>query len=105
MEDERFAKFATDPKFRTAPKRQKKLKIDPRFQHVFTDERFNNKKIGVDKRGRPKSFASKESYEQYYRVDSSGDSSSDEENTEAPFSAKTLKKKVEKQTEKKEKPR
>ena len=101
MEDERFAKFATDPKFRTAPKRQKKLKIDPRFQHVFTDERFNNKKIGVDKRGRPKSFASKESYEQYYRVDSSGDSSSDEENTEAPFSAKTLKKKVEKQTEKK----
>ena len=101
MEDERFARFSTDPKFRNAPKRQKKLKIDPRFQHVFTDERFNNKKIGVDKRGRPKSFASKESYEQYYRVQSSGDSSSEEESTEALISAKNLKKKIEKQTEKK----
>ena len=101
MADQRFARFSTDPKFRTAPKRQKKLKIDPRFQHVFTDERFNNKKIGVDKRGRPKSYASKESYEQYYRVESSGDSSSDEEGTETQISAKSLKKKIEKQKENK----
>ena len=101
MEDQRFARFSTDPKFRTAPKRQKKLKIDPRFQHVFTDERFNNKKIGVDKRGRPKSYASKESYEQYYRVESSGDSSSDEESAGIQINAKALKKKIEMQAENK----
>ena len=101
MADQRFARFSTDPKFRTAPKRQKKLKIDPRFQHVFTDERFNNKKIGVDKRGRPKSYASKESYEQYYRVESSGDSSSDDESSGTQISAKSLKKKIEKQMENK----
>ena len=81
MDDARFAKFATDPKFRTAPKREKKLKIDPRFQHVFTDKRFDNKKLGVDKRGRPKSYGSKESYEQYYRVESSEDDSGSEEDT------------------------
>ena len=101
MADQRFARFSTDPKFRTAPKRQKKVKIDPRFQHVFTDERFNNKKIGVDKRGRPKSYASKESYEQYYRVESSGDSSSEEESSGTQISAKSLKQKIERQKENK----
>ena len=103
MDDERFARFATDPKFRTVPKREKKLKIDPRFQHVFTDKRFDNKKIGIDKRGRPKSYASKESYEQFYRIESSdGESDSAEENEKQVISAKHLKRKVDESVEKKQ---
>ena len=97
MDDERFAKFSTDPKFRTVPKKQKKLKIDPRFEHMFTDKRFDNKKIGIDKRGRPKSYSSKESYEQFYRVRSSDeDSDSEDEKNATQFSAKNLKMKVDK---------
>jgi hypothetical protein len=103
MDDERFAKFTTDPKFRTAPKREKKLKIDPRFQHVFTDKRFDNKKLGVDKRGRPKSYGSKESYEQYYRVKSSDDDSSSEEDASSmQITAKSLKRKVEEKNKRRE---
>ena len=98
MEDERFAKFATDPKFRTAPKKQKKLKIDSRFQRMFNDARFNNKQIGIDKRGRPKSYVSKESYEQFYRLQSSDESDSNNEERESKtvISAKSLKAKLDK---------
>ena len=102
MEDSRLAKFATDPKFRTVPKKQKKLKIDPRFQHVFKDKRFDNRNIGKDKRGRPiPSHASKESYEQFYRLDSSGEDSETEERSET-LSVKSLKSKVEKMAQAKE---
>ena len=97
MEDERFSRFTTDPKFRSVSKREKKLKIDPRFKHVFTDKRFDNKKVGVDKRGRPKSFASKESYEKFYRLGSSDEDSDGGEGKEGqPISAKNLKKIVDK---------
>ena len=65
--DDRFAKFATDPKFRSVSRKDKKVKIDKRFQSMFTDKRFSNK-VGVDKRGRPEDFSSKETYQKFYRL-------------------------------------
>ena len=65
--DDRFAKFATDPKFRSVSRKDKKVKIDKRFQSMFTDKRFSNK-VGVDKRGRTEDFSSKETYQKFYRL-------------------------------------
>jgi len=82
-EDSRFRKFATDPKFRSVSRKDKKVKIDKRFQSMFTDKRFSNK-VGVDKRGRPENYSSKETYQKFYRVsdkkkrDGQGDNSSDD---------------------------
>ena len=66
-EDSRFRKFATDPKFRSVSRKDKKVKIDKRFQSMFTDKRFSNK-VGVDKRGKPENFSTKETYQKFYRV-------------------------------------
>ena len=35
MDDSRFKRFATDPKFRLVPKKERKVKIDPRFDDVL----------------------------------------------------------------------
>jgi len=71
MDDERFKKFATDPKFRSVPKKEKKVKIDARFQSMFTDKKFSNK-VKVDKRGKPETFTTKETYQKYYRQEKKG---------------------------------
>ena len=43
MEDSRFSKFNTDPKFRNVPKKQRKVQIDERFQSMFKDKKFVSK--------------------------------------------------------------
>ncbi len=65
MDDPRFAKFSSDPKFRPVPRRERKIKIDPRFKSMFNDKSFVDK-VSVDKRGRPKNFATKENFEKFY---------------------------------------
>jgi hypothetical protein len=76
MADSRFSRFATDPKFRTVPRKEKKVSIDGRFKSMFKDDRFVSK-TGVDKRGRPAGFSSKENFRRYYNlgVDSDEDTS------------------------------
>ena len=92
--DSRFSKLAKDKKFLSVAKKHKKVKIDKRFESLFTNERFVSK-CTVDKRGRPKSLSSKESYEKFYDLEDSDSSeesdaekdiekSSDEEESSKP---------------------
>ena len=76
LKDERFARIATDRKFRGGGKKQRKVKIDKRFESMFADERFVSK-CTVDKRGRPQNLGSKENYRKYY--DLKDDEEEDEE--------------------------
>jgi len=78
LNDKRFAKLATEKKFRSVGKKHKKVKIDKRFQSLFTNDKFSSK-CSVDKRGRPKSLSARESFEKFYRLD---ESDSDSENSE-----------------------
>ena len=83
LQDDRFSKIATDQRFRGGSKKQKKVKIDKRFQSMFADERFVSK-CSVDKRGRPQNFSSKENYRKYYEMDDESDSQDDKEPAESP---------------------
>ena len=76
LNDKRFAKLATDKKFRSVGKKHKKVEIDKRFSSLFTNKNFVSK-CTVDKRGRPKNLSAKESYEKFYQLED--DSSSDED--------------------------
>ncbi|XP_054264673.1 ESF1 homolog [Macrosteles quadrilineatus] len=77
IKDERFSHISSDPRFRATPKSIRKVKIDKRFQSLFTDKRFQVK-YSVDKRGRPVNQSSQENYRKYYDV-MSDDESTDEE--------------------------
>ena len=79
LNDKRFAKLATDKKFRSVGKKHKKVEIDKRFGALFTDKNFVSK-CTVDKRGRPKNLSAKESYEKFYQLED--DSSSENEDDE-----------------------
>ena len=86
-DDERFSRFSTDPKFKTVPRKKKKVKIDSRFGALFTDKTGNFAAPGstVDKRGRPvkKGKSQRDNYEKYYRIkDSSSDDSSSDDDDE-----------------------
>lgn len=52
-----------------------------RFKSMFTDKRFVTK-VSVDKRGRPKNFATKENFEKFYDLETSSDDDDDEEQVE-----------------------
>ncbi|KAL1509267.1 hypothetical protein ABEB36_004030 [Hypothenemus hampei] len=69
MEDKRFEHIKSDPKFRRAPKSQSKVKIDKRFQSMFTDKKFQVK-YTCDKRGRPVRHHSTNDLKRYYDVSS-----------------------------------
>lgn len=78
--DERFSHISSDPRFRVTPKSVRKVKIDKRFQSLFTDKRFQLK-YSVDKRGRPIEQSSNENFRKYYEIsteESSDESGSDE---------------------------
>ncbi|XP_054166514.1 uncharacterized protein LOC128963986 [Oppia nitens] len=64
--DERFAHVLTDPRFRTLRKSDKKVKIDKRFQKLFTEKRFQLKHA-VNKRG--KRVKNADSYKKMYDLD------------------------------------
>ena len=83
LNDKRFAKIATDKKFRGVSKKHKKLEIDKRFGSLFTDKKFVSK-CSVDKRGRPQQLSAKESYEKFYQLEDSSSSEDDDEEETQP---------------------
>lgn len=78
IKDDRFSHISSDPRFRATPKSVRKVKIDKRFQSLFTDKRFQLK-YSVDKRGRPTNQSSNENFRKYYDI--SSEDSSDESNS------------------------
>lgn len=71
--DERFLRVQKDPRFWEMPERERKVKIDKRFQSMFHDERFKVK-YTVDKRGRPINHTSAEDLKRFYKLsDSEGE--------------------------------
>ncbi|XP_054634336.1 ESF1 homolog [Dunckerocampus dactyliophorus] len=75
--DERFTRVKRDPRFWEMPERERKVKIDKRFQSMFHDERFKVK-YTVDKRGRPINHTSTEDLKRYYQLSDSDDQDEDE---------------------------
>uniref|UniRef100_A0A1Q3F0I4 Uncharacterized protein n=1 Tax=Culex tarsalis TaxID=7177 RepID=A0A1Q3F0I4_CULTA len=68
--DQRFAHLVNDPRFKGIPRTEKKVKIDKRFQSMFSDERFNVKHV-VDKYGRKvQQKAESEELRKYYELGS-----------------------------------
>lgn len=66
-EDPRFAHVAIDPRFKRMPRKEKKVKIDERFQKMFTDKNFTVNYF-VDKRGSKVKNTSKEDLEKFYSL-------------------------------------
>ncbi|XP_008276563.1 ESF1 homolog isoform X2 [Stegastes partitus] len=83
--DDRFLRVQKDPRFWEMPERERKVKIDKRFQSMFHDERFKVK-YTVDKRGRPINHTSTEDLKRFYKL-------SDSEDEEAAEGKKKTKKK------------
>jgi len=90
IKDDRFSHISSDPQFRKTPKSVRKVKIDKRFQSLFTDKRFHVK-YTVDKRGRPVSQSSQENFKKYYELSSSDDDTSDENEGEEGENVKSSK--------------
>jgi len=85
LKDERFAHIGTDVRFRSVPKAERKVKIDKRFQSMFTEKNFKVK-YSVDKRGRKQNFTTNENLKKYYDLSSS--SSEDEAQSEKSVKSK-----------------
>ncbi|KAL3995748.1 ATP-binding cassette, subfamily B (MDR/TAP), member 8 [Sarotherodon galilaeus] len=90
--DERFLRVQKDPRFWEMPERERKVKIDKRFQSMFHDERFKVK-YTVDKRGRPINHTSAEDLKRFYKL---SDSEEEEEAGEGKKAAEVKKKKKKK---------
>lgn len=54
IDDPRFSRVHSDPRFQKVPKRTSKVAIDSRFNEMFTDKRFASSSAKVDKRGKAK---------------------------------------------------
>ncbi|XP_006865682.1 PREDICTED: ESF1 homolog [Chrysochloris asiatica] len=92
MSDQRFRRVAKDPRFWEMPEKDKKIKIDKRFQAMFHDKKFKLN-YAVDKRGRPINHSTTEDLKRYYDLSDSDSDLSDED-------SKTLKqKKTKKKTQ------
>lgn len=89
--DERFLRVRKDPRFWEMPERERKIKIDKRFQSMFHDKRFKEK-YTVDKRGRPINQTSTEDLKRFYKVSDSEDED-DEEDVKSKKVAEGKKKK------------
>lgn len=84
------------------PEKEKKIKIDKRFQAMFHDKKFNLK-YTVDKRGRPMSHNTTEDLKRYYDLsDSDEDVLADEETALDTKKKKTAKKKQKEEPKSKE---
>ncbi|KAM7008909.1 ESF1 homolog [Tautogolabrus adspersus] len=90
--DERFLRVQKDPRFWEMPERERKIKIDKRFQSMFHDKRFKVK-YTVDKRGRPINHTSTEDLKRFYKVSDSEDDDSEEEGVKSKKPAEGKKKK------------
>ena len=69
LDDPRFAQMVNDPRFRTMRSQEKKVKIDDRFQGMFSERRFTGGHR-VDKRGLPIRKPQGEHLEDHYELDS-----------------------------------
>ncbi|XP_067297028.1 ESF1 homolog [Pseudorasbora parva] len=76
--DDRFSKVKKDPRFWEMPNRERKVKIDKRFQSMFHDQRFKLK-YTVDKRGRPVNHTSAEDLKRFYKLSDSEQSDEEQE--------------------------
>ncbi|XP_040207214.1 ESF1 homolog [Rana temporaria] len=85
--DQRFSRVTKDPRFWEMPEKEKKIKIDKRFQSMFHDKRFSVN-YTVDKRGRPINHNTKDDLRRFY------DLSSDEELSEEEAETKKGKQKA-----------
>lgn len=77
--DSRFAHIVSDPKFRLMPTSKRKVKIDSRFESMFSNKHFSHK-TSLDKRGRPVLNLSKRDkhvMQRFYQL-------SDEDDDDAP---------------------
>lgn len=83
--DKRFAHLINNPRFKTIPKRETKVKIDDRFKSMFKDPKFSIK-YNVDKYGRKINKKSTDNLQDYYDIEKSG-SSEDDDNEEQPKSS------------------
>ncbi|XP_068088564.1 ESF1 homolog isoform X2 [Hyperolius riggenbachi] len=77
--DQRFSRVTRDPRFWEMPEREKKIKIDKRFQGMFKDKKFSLN-YTVDKRGRPIHHNTTEDLRRFYDLSDSSDEASAEEN-------------------------
>ena len=68
LDDPRFAQMVNDPRFRTMRNQEKKVKIDDRFQGMFSERRFTGGHR-VDKRGLAIQKARGEDLENHYELD------------------------------------
>lgn len=89
--DERFLRVQKDPRFWEMPEKERKIKIDKRFQSMFHDKRFKVK-YTVDKRGRPINHTSTEDLKRFYKLSDSEDED-DEEDVKSKKMAEGKKKK------------
>uniref|UniRef100_A0A3Q3IXL4 Uncharacterized protein n=1 Tax=Monopterus albus TaxID=43700 RepID=A0A3Q3IXL4_MONAL len=76
--DERFLRVQKDPRFWEMPERERKIKIDKRFQSMFHDKRFKVK-YTVDKRGRPINCTSTEDLKRFYKLSDSEEEADEED--------------------------
>lgn len=72
FKDDRFKHIANDPKFRNVPRKDRKIKIDKRFEAMFTDDKFKLK-YSVDQRGRPIKHSQIEDLKKYYELSEASD--------------------------------
>lgn len=86
--DHRFARVAQDPRFKKISRKEKKLKIDGRFQKMFTDKNFTTKYF-VDKRGSKVKKTSTEDLHKFYEM--SDESEKEEEENELKLQEKIQK--------------
>lgn len=77
--DKRFAHVAKDPRFRSMPRKDRKVKIDKRFQGMFTDDRFKLK-YTVDRKGRKTNKTTDEDLKRFYEL---SDESDDDDNSKS----------------------
>ncbi|XP_026845839.1 pre-rRNA-processing protein esf1 [Drosophila persimilis] len=96
--DARFQHLLSDPRFKGVPKVQRKVKIDKRFQGMFTDEKFKVK-YTVDKYGRPVNTSNAEDLRKFYELD---ENDSDDGEKEAEAEAEVVAKKEIEEEEQKE---
>ncbi|XP_061390115.1 ESF1 homolog [Musca vetustissima] len=77
-QDERFQHLVSDPRFKNLPKVQRKVKIDKRFQGMFTNEKFKVK-YTVDKYGRRVNKSNADDLRKYYELNSSDEEEEEKE--------------------------
>ncbi|XP_034965949.1 ESF1 homolog [Zootoca vivipara] len=70
ISDQRFSRITKDPRFWEMPEKDRKIKIDKRFQAMFHDKKFKLR-YTVDKRGRPVQHSSTEDLRRFYDLSDS----------------------------------